>query len=81
MSKAFSPHGTRFVPWNEADGAHLDDENRLLFKVTDNIYQVRGYDLSNITFIEGKDGWLCPALMLYFSEAPAKLYVQVKAAG
>ncbi|WP_068829782.1 alkyl/aryl-sulfatase [Pseudomonas sp. BMS12] len=29
-----------------------------LFKVTDGIYQVRGYDLSNITFIEGKSGWI-----------------------
>ncbi len=29
-----------------------------LFKVTDNIYQVRGYDLSNITFIQGKTGWI-----------------------
>ncbi|MDA0155717.1 MBL fold metallo-hydrolase [Vibrio sp. Makdt] len=29
-----------------------------LFKVTDGIYQVRGYDLSNITFIEGKKGWI-----------------------
>jgi alkyl sulfatase BDS1-like metallo-beta-lactamase superfamily hydrolase len=29
-----------------------------LFKVTDGIYQVRGYDVSNITFIEGKSGWI-----------------------
>lgn len=29
-----------------------------LFKVTDGIYQVRGYDLSNVTFIEGKTGWI-----------------------
>lgn len=29
-----------------------------LFKVTDGIYQVRGYDLSNITFIEGDKGWI-----------------------
>ena len=29
-----------------------------LFKVTDRIYQVRGYDLSNITFIQGKTGWI-----------------------
>jgi alkyl sulfatase BDS1-like metallo-beta-lactamase superfamily hydrolase len=29
-----------------------------LFKVTDRIYQVRGYDLSNITFIRGDTGWL-----------------------
>ena len=30
-----------------------------LFKVTDKIYQVRGYDLSNITFVHGnKGGWI-----------------------
>ena len=29
-----------------------------LFKVTDRIYQVRGYDLSNITFIQGDSGWI-----------------------
>jgi len=29
-----------------------------LFKVMDHIYQVRGYDLSNITFIEGNTGWI-----------------------
>lgn len=29
-----------------------------LFQVTDRIYQVRGYDLSNITFIEGDTGWI-----------------------
>ena len=29
-----------------------------LFKVTDGIYQVRGYDMTNITFIEGKSGWI-----------------------
>ncbi|MGF1728904.1 alkyl/aryl-sulfatase [Photobacterium kasasachensis] len=29
-----------------------------LFKVTDGIYQIRGYDLSNITFVEGKSGWI-----------------------
>lgn len=29
-----------------------------LFKVTDNIFQVRGYDLSNITFVKGKTGWI-----------------------
>jgi hypothetical protein len=26
------------------------------------------------------DGWLCPALLRYFSEPPTKLFVQVKAA-
>jgi len=29
-----------------------------LFKVTDGIYQVRNFDLSNITFIEGETGWI-----------------------
>jgi alkyl sulfatase BDS1-like metallo-beta-lactamase superfamily hydrolase len=29
-----------------------------LFKVTDRIYQVRGYDLSNITFVQGEKGWI-----------------------
>lgn len=29
-----------------------------LFKVTDKIYQVRGYDLSNISFVQGNTGWI-----------------------
>ena len=29
-----------------------------LFKVTDDIYQVRGFDLANMTLIKGKTGWL-----------------------
>ena len=29
-----------------------------LFKVTDRIYQVRGFDLSNITFVQGDTGWV-----------------------
>jgi len=29
-----------------------------LFKVMDGIYQVRGYDVSNITFIRGETGWI-----------------------
>jgi alkyl sulfatase BDS1-like metallo-beta-lactamase superfamily hydrolase len=29
-----------------------------LFKVTEGIYQLRGYDLSNMTLIEGKTGWI-----------------------
>lgn len=27
------------------------------------------------------EGWLCPALLLYFAEAPRRLYVQTKARG
>ena len=29
-----------------------------LFEVMDGIYQVRGYDMSNITFIKGNTGWI-----------------------
>jgi alkyl sulfatase BDS1-like metallo-beta-lactamase superfamily hydrolase len=29
-----------------------------LFKVTDGIYQLRGFDLANITLIEGRTGWI-----------------------
>ncbi|QSP94323.1 MBL fold metallo-hydrolase [Marinobacter salinisoli] len=29
-----------------------------LFEVTDGIYQVRGYDLSNMSIIEGNSGWI-----------------------
>ncbi|WP_413586119.1 alkyl/aryl-sulfatase [Bdellovibrio sp. HCB274] len=29
-----------------------------LYKVADKIYQIRGYDASNMTLIEGKKGWL-----------------------
>lgn len=29
-----------------------------LYQVTDGIYQVRGYDLANITFVRGEKGWI-----------------------
>jgi alkyl sulfatase BDS1-like metallo-beta-lactamase superfamily hydrolase len=29
-----------------------------LFEVTPGVYQVRGFDISNITFIEGRTGWI-----------------------
>jgi alkyl sulfatase BDS1-like metallo-beta-lactamase superfamily hydrolase len=56
--------------------------------VADKIYQVRGYDLSNITFIEGKDGVTVmdplismetakAALDLYFTHRPKKPVVAV----
>lgn len=59
-----------------------------LFKVTDNIYQVRTADLSNISFIEGPDGIIVidplistetakAALDLYFEHRPKKPIVAV----
>ena len=32
--------------------------NAGLFKVTENIYQIRGFDLANMTFIKGSTGWI-----------------------
>ena len=29
-----------------------------LFKVTDNVYQVRNFDISNLTLVRGKTGWI-----------------------
>ena len=34
----------------------------------------------NIYEWKGREGWLCPALLKYFSEAPAKLFVQLREA-
>lgn len=59
-----------------------------LFEVTDGIYQVRNYDLSNVTIIEGKSGLTIidplistetakAALDLYFKHRPKKPVVAV----
>lgn len=40
--------------WENARNNHLYG----LFEVTDGIYQVRGYDMTNITFIKGDTGWI-----------------------
>ena len=59
-----------------------------LFKVTDKIYQVRGFDLSNITFIEGDSGYIVidplitaeaagAALQLVYEHLPEKPVVAV----
>ena len=44
-----------------------------LFKVCDGIYQVRNYDLSNITFIEGETGWVLVDVLLSAPTAKAAL--------
>ena len=40
--------------WRNAQLNHIYG----LFEVTDGIYQVRGYDMSNVTFIKGDTGWI-----------------------
>ena len=46
-----------------------------LFKVSEKIYQVRGYDITNITFIQGKTGWIVfdPLLSAETSKAAFEL--------
>lgn len=49
-----------------------------LYQVTDRIYQVRGYDLANITFIKGDSGWIIfdPLLTAATSRAALELVTQ-----
>jgi len=49
-----------------------------LFEVIDGIYQVRGYDLSNVTFIKGDTGWIVvdPLISRETAEAAKKLIDQ-----
>jgi alkyl sulfatase BDS1-like metallo-beta-lactamase superfamily hydrolase len=49
-----------------------------LFKVTDRIYQVRGYDLSNLSIIEGETGYIVvdPLLTAKLAEAAMDLAYQ-----
>ncbi len=46
-----------------------------LFKVTDNVYQVRGYDMANLTLIKGDTGWIVfdPLMSMECSKAAMEL--------
>ncbi len=44
-----------------------------LFKVTDGIYQIRGYDIANMTLVEGASGWIVIDTMLTEDVARAGL--------
>ena len=44
-----------------------------LFRVTDGIYQVRGYDISNVSFIEGKTGYIVVDPLMSIETARAAL--------
>ena len=50
----------------------------LLFKVADRIYQVGGYDLSNITYVQGDTGWVVfdPLVTVETSRASLDLVTQ-----
>ena len=44
-----------------------------LFEVTEGIYQVRGYDLSNISFVSGETGWIVLDPLITIEAARAAL--------
>ena len=44
-----------------------------LFKVADGIYQIRGYDIANMTLVEGRTGWIVIDTMLTAPVAKAGL--------
>jgi alkyl sulfatase BDS1-like metallo-beta-lactamase superfamily hydrolase len=44
-----------------------------LFKVADGIYQIRGYDIANMTLVEGRTGWIVIDTMLTAPMARAGL--------
>lgn len=44
--------------------AQINNTAAGLYQVSDDIYQVRGTDLSNITFIKGKTGWIVYDVLL-----------------
>lgn len=57
--------------WRNAQLNHING----LFEVTDGIYQVRGYDMTNITFIKGNTGWIVadPLMSVECSKAAFEL--------
>lgn len=57
--------------WRNAQLNHIYG----LFEVMDGIYQVRGYDMTNITFVEGKTGWIVfdPLMSVECSKAALEL--------
>ena len=52
-----------------------------LFKVTDGIWQVRGFDLSNMTVIKGKSGWILVDPLTTVEAATAALALVNKTLG
>lgn len=77
---AFDPDSFDFLKDERPDTVHpaLWRQSQLnamhgLFEVTDGIYQVRGYDLSNISFIRGDTGWIVVDPLITRETAAASL--------
>lgn len=60
--------------WRNAQLNHLYG----LFEVMDGIYQVRGYDMTNITFVRGETGWIVfdPLMSVECSQAAFALVTE-----
>ena len=54
---------------------------RGLFKVTEGIYQIRGYDIANMTLVEGKTGWIVIDTLLTTEIAKTTLAFAMEALG
>ncbi len=69
--KAGAPASANPSLWRNQQLQHAQG----LFKVADGIYQIRGYDIANMTLVEGKTGWIVIDTMLteYVSRAGLKL--------
>jgi alkyl sulfatase BDS1-like metallo-beta-lactamase superfamily hydrolase len=52
-----------------------------LFEVTDGVYQVRGYDLSNLTLVRGRTGWIAIDPLTSRETAAAALALARRALG
>lgn len=52
-----------------------------LYKVTDGIYQVRGYDIANLTLIESQNGWIAIDVMMSVEGAQAAMQLVEKNLG
>ena len=52
--KGEAPHSVNPSLWRQEKLNNIHG----LFEVTDGVFQLRGYDLSNMTIIEGKNGWI-----------------------
>ena len=72
-----APHTVNPSLWRQAklNGVHG------LFEVVDGIYQVRGVDVSNMTFIRGEKGWIVVDAMLTMEPAKAAMELVFKHLG
>lgn len=52
--ETISPDSVNPSLWRQSQAVSIHG----LFKVTDGLYQVRGFDLANVTFMRGEKGWI-----------------------